>query len=378
MKDRATALRVGAGMRTRLLLALTLALAGGAACGGKSKGAAAAGGQAQAGGEAGGEGTPGDPGAPGGETAGNGTPGGETPGQAGGETGSDPGEPPGPPIVAPNLDPDPEQARTAVQEHLNAGRLALREGSLDPDRAIASARAALAVDANNIDAVVILAHANYHKKLYDTAEVILDMLFKERPAAKNNAGVYYVYGLVYDKSNEPQKARVAYEKAVELDPNHTSALINLGIHQLQNKQYRDAVRTYEKVTGPLNKANARTWTALGSAYRGQSADYDPGSGERDDLIRKAEAAFKKATSLDRNYGPAYYNLAVLYLDADPYPGNLDTLLRLQRAKGYLDEYKNMPGADQVLYAERAKDVDKLIKREEKARKKAEKEKASGG
>jgi hypothetical protein len=38
----------------------------------------------------------------------------------------------------------------------------------------------------------------------------------------------------------------------------------------------------------------------------------------------------------------------------------------------------MPGADQVLYAERAKDVDKLIKREEKARKKAEKEKASGG
>ena len=31
---------------------------------------------------------------------------------------------------------------------------------------------------------------------------------------------------------------------------------------------------------------------------------------------------------------------------------MDTLVRLQRSKGYLDEYKNMPGVNMALYDER--------------------------
>jgi tetratricopeptide (TPR) repeat protein len=326
-----------------------------------------------------GDGDPtGDPGQPGADQPG--TPGqpGADPGAGGEQAGTDPGEPAPPPIVAPNLDPDPAQAKSQVDEHLKRGNAALQAGTLDPDKAIAEAKAALAVDATSVDAVVVLAHGYYHKKLYDTAEVILDMLFKERAKAKDNAGVYFVYGLVYDKINEPQKARVAYEKAVELEPNHLSALTNLGIHQLANKQYREAVRTYEKVS--RERPSAPVWNALGSAYRGQSADYDPGAADRANLLRKADTAFKRAIQADRNFGQAYYNLGLLYLDADPYPGEggapMDTLLRLQQAKKYFDDYKNMPGASATLYAERTKDVDKLIKREEKARKKNAKEKAA--
>ena len=73
------------------------------------------------------------------------------------------------------------------------------------------------------------------------------------------------------------------------------------------------------------------------------------------------------------YGPAYFNLGLLYLDADPFPsggGQLDTMQRLNAAKGFFDQYKNMPGVDMKLYDERMKDVAKLIKREEKRRKKA--------
>ena len=47
------------------------------------------------------------------------------------------------------------------------------------------------------------------------------------------------------------------------------------------------------------------------------------------LIMSAEAAYKRALSVNANYGPAYFNLALLYLDADPFPsggGTLDTLL----------------------------------------------------
>jgi tetratricopeptide (TPR) repeat protein len=371
----------GVGARMHRLAHLTSALAvvlglgaGLTACGGKDKKAPAAPGAAEPGQEGMNDGDPtGDPGSPGQPGAEPGEPGAD--GQAGTEPGA---EPEAPPIVAPNLDPDPAQAKTQVDEHLKRGNAALQTGSLDPDKAIAEAKAALAIDATSVDAVVVMAHGYYHKKLYDTAEVILDMLFKERAAAKNNAGVYFVYGLVYDKINEPQKARVAYEKAVELEPSHLSALTNLGTHQLANKQYRDAVRTYEKVS--RERQTAAVFNALGSAYRGQSADYDPGAGDRANLLRKADTAYKRAIQADRNFGQAYYNLGLLYLDADPYPGEggapMDTLLRLQQAKKYFDDYKSMPGANTTLHAERTKDVDKLIKREEKARKKNAKEKAA--
>jgi hypothetical protein len=89
----------------------------------------------------------------------------------------------------------------------------------------------------------------------------------------------------------------------------------------------------------------------------------------------SEASYKRALSQNANYGPAYFNLARLYLDADPFPsggGSLDTLLRLNAAKAFLDQYKNAPGVDIKLYDERMKDVTKAITREEKKRSKAKK------
>jgi hypothetical protein len=91
----------------------------------------------------------------------------------------------------------------------------------------------------------------------------------------------------------------------------------------------------------------------------------------------AEASYKKALASNANYGAAYFNLALLYLDSDPFPsggGALDTLQRLNAAKAFLDQYKNAPGVDIKLYDERMKDVTKAITREEKRRKKAAKQK----
>jgi tetratricopeptide (TPR) repeat protein len=184
-----------------------------------------------------------------------------------------------------------------------------------------------------------------------------------------------VYGLVYDHTNRPEQAFLAYKKAVELNGSFVSARINFGVHQLRNKQYGEAQATFEKITRELGRNDAVTLTSLGSAYRGRSADYPPGSGERNQLIVSAEAAYKRALATNPNYGPAYFNLGLLYLDADPFPsggGSLDTLQRLSAAKGFLDQYKNMPGVDMKLYDERLKDVNKAIKREESRRKKAKK------
>jgi len=285
--------------------------------------------------------------------------------------GSDPMAGQDAPVVFPNLDPDPTQAKAQVDQHLSVARAALSSPTPDADTALREAKEALKIDATSIDAAAYYAFAYYHKKQYDTAELVLDDVFK-RDTAKKNAGIYYVYGLVYDHTNRPEQAVLAFKKAVELNPNFASALTNLGVHQLQNKQYVEAQQTYERLTKEFNRTDAITLTDLGSAYRGHSADYPAGSGDRNTLIQSSEQAYRRAIQANPNYGPAYFDLAMLYLDADPFPsggGALDTMQRLNAAKDFLDKYKNAPGVDMKLYDERMKDVSKAVKREEKRRKK---------
>jgi tetratricopeptide (TPR) repeat protein len=284
------------------------------------------------------------------------------------------GSPPpdqGPPIVFPNQDPDPAQVRSQVEQHLNVARSALASSTPDPDTALREAREALRLDATNLDAAAMIAFAYYHKKQYDTAELVLDELFK-RPAAKENANVLYVYGLVYDKTNRPEQAVLAYQKAVAIKPDFASALVDLGVHQLENKQYPEAQGTFEKLT-QMGRTDAVTLTSLASAYRGRSGDYAPGSADRNQYITQAESTYKRALATDSNYGPAYYNLALLYLDSDPFPSGgstLDPMARLTAAKTYMDQYKNMPGVDIKLYDQREKEIDKATKRAQKAAKRA--------
>lgn len=274
-----------------------------------------------------------------------------------------------PAVTMPNYDPDPAQARSQVEQHLQIARQALASATPDAETALREARLALEIDAANIDAAAMVAFAYYHKKLYDTAELVLDDLFK-RDTAKQNANVYYVYGLVYDHTSRPDQAVLSFKKALEIDPNHASALVNVGVHQLLNTQYTEALQTFERLVNQFGRRDVVTLTSLGSAYRGHAADYPATSPQHDDNVRRAEAAYKRALQVGASYGPAYYNLGLLYLDNDPFPGLSDTLLRLNTAKSYFDQYKNMPNVDMKLYDERMKDVTKAIKRAEKQLKKS--------
>jgi len=165
-------------------------------------------------------------------------------------------------------------------QHLQVARSALALPTPDPDTALREARLALSLDAANTDAAAMVAFAYYHKKLYDTAELVLDDLWK-RETAKQNANVYYVYGLIYDHTNRPEQAVLSFKKTVELNPNHASALINLGVHQLQNSQYAEALSTFERLVNQFGRNDAVTLTSLGSAYRGHAADYPAGSPDRE-------------------------------------------------------------------------------------------------
>jgi tetratricopeptide (TPR) repeat protein len=299
------------------------------------------------------DGTPSDPGGPGGPDS-----------RAPGPT----AEQISPTVTMPSYDPEPSVAKAQVDQHLQVARAALGSPTPDPDTALREARLALGIDAASVDAAAMVAFAYYHKRLYDTAELVLDDLFK-RETAKQNANVYYVYGLVYDHTNRPEQAVLSFKKTVELDPTHASALVNLGVHQLQNSQYGEAVDLFERLVKQFGRTDPVTLTSLGSAYRGRAADYPSGTPDHDDNVRRAEAAYKRALQSAASYGPAYYNLGLLYLDNDPFPGLPDTLLRLSTAKGYFEQYKNMAGVDMKLYDDRMKDVTKAIKRAEKQLKK---------
>ena len=290
---------------------------------------------------------------------------------------ANPVNPDGPPVVPPNFDPDPTTAKSQVDAHLTIAKQALSQATPDADGALREAKQALAIDASNVDAAAMVAFAYYHKKLYDTAELVLDDVFK-REAAKKNAQIYYVYGLIYDHTNRPEQAVLSFQKAVELDPNHASALVDLGEHQLMNQRYTDAQGTFEKLTQQFNRKDAITLTSLGSAYRGHAADFPAGNGQHDQLVKSADAAYKRAIQANASYGPAYYNLGLLYLDNDPFPGIPDALQRLNAAKGYFDNYKNMQGVDMKLYDSRMKDVTKAIKKATKKTKPAKAAKPDKG
>ena len=292
-----------------------------------------------------------------------------------------PGTPPGPtgptgpgevPFTPPNFDPDPATVKTQVDQQIAAAKAALAQPTPDADGALRSAKAALALDASSVEAASYVAFAYYHKKLFDTAELVLDDMMNDKgdrgTKAKKSANVSYVYGLIYDKTNRPERAEYAFATAVQLDPNHVSALVNHGVYQLKNSKYTEAQQTFEKLTKQFNRTDAVTLTSLGSAYRGRSADFPKGAPDRDGFVRNAEAAYKRALQASSNYGPAYYNLGLLYLDTDPYPGVADPLARLNTAKSYFDQYKNMPNFDLKLWETRNKDVEKAIKRAQKTQK----------
>jgi tetratricopeptide (TPR) repeat protein len=367
----------GGRLVARLALVASLALA--AACGGSDKkvnnpGSGTGSGSGSGSGSSDPSMNDGDPDSPDGTPGGSGgSSGGGTGSPGDGGTGTDPEEEkPPPPVIPPNYDPDPAQARGTINQHLQRGRAALAAAPTDPETALREARLALAVDGSNIEAAALVAHAYVLKKQYDTAELVLDDLFK-RESAKRNPRVLYVYGLVYEKTKRPAEAALAFRQAAELDPSLASAQVNLGVAQLRNKQYDEAAVTFERLVNS-GRTDAITYTSLGSAYRGRSAEYPVGSPDQAQWLSRGEEAYKRAVSANRNYGPAYYNLGLLYMDADPFPdpstgAAMDTLVRLGRAKTYFDEYKNMPGVDIKLYEERMKDVQKAIKREEKRRSK---------
>ena len=281
-------------------------------------------------------------------------------------------------IRVPGMDLSDEQKAQRSGQHHQAAQAALRAGQ--PDKAISEAQKALEVDESHAPSMIALGHAYYLKQWDDKAEAIL-LIAKKQKTGENDPHLWMILGLIYDRSpgdEREDEALAAYEKAAQLKADYVQAHMNRGAIYLERKRYADAVVAFEEVVD-IQRQNPRAQTNLGSAYRGRSADFTQDAGQRDTFLKKSEAAFKTAMAQNTTYPPAYFNLGLLYLDADPFPG-METLTRFQMAQRYLNEYKRLMGpalkqgdpVDEYL-AFAQKEYDKEVKRQEIKKKKAAKE-----
>ena len=192
-----------------------------------------------------------------------------------------------PRVKPPGLDLTDEQKQAKIYKNLEKAKRALSQNPPDAETGIAEARAALAVNEKSLAAMLFLAHGNYIKGYFDKAEYVLSRAEKT-PAGQSNAGLYFLYGLVYEATGREEKAESSYAKATSLNRNYKSALVNLGVYHIKNKRYRKAVELYERLTGPLGDKTAASWTNLGSAYRGLTAETGLPAGKKRKLLLDRE------------------------------------------------------------------------------------------
>ena len=271
----------------------------------------------------------------------------------------------------PGLDLDPNEKQVRLSGHLSRAKQALASGGRDTSLAIQEAQAALQVDETSAPAMLLLAEANYKKGNLELAEDILGKA-KARGGDQSKE-LHFLYGLIYERTDRETEALASFEKAVTLDPNYQSGLLNLGVHFLKNKRYTEAASLFERLTGPLGYNGPEAWNNLASAYRGRSAEFAATDiNRRNEFILRAEQTYKQALSISRNYAPPYYNLGLLYLDSEPFPtanGDMDKMVRLKRAESYFSEYRGKPKANSKLAGEQIALANRLYDREDKVRKK---------
>ncbi len=113
-----------------------------------------------------------------------------------------------------------------------------------------------------------------------------------------SADDWYVTGLELECA-APQEAKRAYESALELDPNHADAHVNLGRLLHAECRTAEAATHYEQ--------------ALESQPEHATAAFDLGVA-LEDLDRPSDAirAYERAIRSDPRYADAHYNLAALY------------------------------------------------------------------
>jgi len=256
------------------------------------------------------------------------------------------------PAPAPEPEEAPDKAAPIPQAEVANAVAFVRRGQYE--QAIVQAKAALKRNEKYAPAMVVLARAYYQLNKNELAEAVCDIALQ---IDSSQGECYVIKGFVALRNDNDPGAKDLFEKATKARPGLGAGWLNLGVQFLKVKNYTAAITALEEAAR-LMANRAEVHLNLGSAYRGA------GSPEQ---LSKAASSFTKALQLRPNYPAAYFNLGILYLDAQAYPG-MTKLQQLNMAVSHFNSYKRvvstLPKDDPV--DGYIKEAQKAYEREQKA------------
>jgi predicted Zn-dependent protease len=172
------------------------------------------------------------------------------------------------------------------------------------------------------------AESTYNARRYEEATRLFTEYTESNP---ENAWGHYMLGVSAWKSGERDRALAAFDRSIELDPNHRKSLYNSSRVLLEQGRPQEAVERIEK-----------------------ALSQDPTSGEGLRLLGRARyllgqvdqaiEAYRRALAIDGRDVWAMNNLGLIYLDQDRPNEALPPLARAVQLKGNSPVFQNNLGA----------------------------------
>ena len=175
----------------------------------------------------------------------------------------------------------------------------------------------------------------FEEKRYSKAAEFLKKAVSESPSQKEELLPYYTKALLGQASElaaaEPEQAEQLFIRAVELDPENTETLFQLGLFYTHQEKYQKALAAYSKAA-EINPQHPNTFYNLGYIYA-KIKNYG-----------KAEEMFERTVKLSPPFlDEALFNLAIVQQrlgKREPFVKNLKLALEAnpnnKLAKEYLD------------------------------------------
>ena len=119
--------------------------------------------------------------------------------------------------------------------------------------------------------------------------------------APNKARAWFNLGGAYLKS-DPDRARVAFTRALSLEPNFPEAYYDLGVIEQDRGNYREAITLYQRTT-EMNPEYWPAWNNLGNSFLALGEN------------SRALEAYSRTLNLNPDHWPSQYNIAIVHYTA---------------------------------------------------------------
>ncbi|HXW60220.1 MAG TPA: tetratricopeptide repeat protein [Myxococcota bacterium] len=218
-----------------------------------------------------------------------------------------------------------------------AAKLALVNGDLKT--AEQYARQAIERDAENVEALYVMARIFYKEKRYPAARFTAKNALELAPS---HGQLHLLLGRTYEALGQVHDALDSYAMAAKYYPSE-EALETYGLMLLRRGRVQEALAPLKRVS-ELRPKDYRHFLHLGNAYMANK------------MFIEAKAAYDKALELNPADKDINYNLGLLFYDFQP--SDMSEIDRLKLSQSYFKAYLEQPGLEK----ERIHEVNDYIKK----------------